>query len=104
MALIAYFKDEDGNELPFSGSVWCWFGAWVDGQPGTCSQVEVREGARRYMLTAASFPGRSVTVKLWAPRGSEYRRLVAGPVHAVDMPCEWVGREAPGKREEVASC
>lgn len=86
MALIAYFKDENGNELDFSGSLWCWFGGYVNGEEGTVAQVEVAKGKKRYMLTADSFPGKSVTVKMWAPRGSEFRRLVPGPVQQIDNP------------------
>ncbi len=96
MALMAYFHDQDGNELDYSGSLWCWFGSYVDGRKGTVAQVEVRRGNKRYMLTADSFPGKNVTVKMWAPRGSEYRRLVPGPVQAIhDLKVEWIGREAP---------
>lgn len=95
MALMAYFRDQHGRELPYSGSLWCWTNGYVSGEPDTCSQIEVRIGRRYFMLTADSFPGHSVTVKVWAPRGSTYRRLVHGPVQSVDRAVTWVGREAP---------
>lgn len=98
MALMAYFHDQDGNEIAeYSGSLWCWFGSYVDGRKGTVAQVEVRRGNKRYMLTADSFPGKQVTVKMWAPNGHhEYRKIVPGPVHAIpSLNVEWIGRGAP---------
>lgn len=94
MTLMAYFHDEQGNELEYSGTVWCWFGSYVDGRKGTVAQVEVRRGKQRYMITADTFPGKQVTVKMWAPKASEYRKLVPGPlqtIHSLEM--TWPGRE-----------
>lgn len=91
MAIMVYFKDENGLELPFSGSCFAWCGAFAnDGSKANRTQIEVARGKKRYMLTAKSFSAKRISVKVWAPRGSEYWTLVPGPVQAVDMPTEWV--------------
>ena len=89
MAILCYFTDETGAELPFSGYGFAWCGSFVDGK--NRSQVEVTRGRKRYMLTAESFKAARVRVKVWAPRGSEYWDLVPGPTQSIhDLPTEWV--------------
>lgn len=95
MAILVYFKDENGKELPFSGYGFAWCGAYAkDGSKANRAQIEVVRGKKRYMLTKESFNAKVVHVKVWAPRGSEYWDLVDGPVQQIhDLPTEWVKAE-----------
>ena len=91
MAIKVYLKDEQGLELPYSGSAMAWFGAWAEGHHGTArTQIEVRQHGQLHMLTTDSFGKRRVRVKVWSPGGSDYFDLVPGPVEQVSWPTQWV--------------
>ena len=92
MAIMVYFKDETGAELPFSGTAFAWCGAFAPGRKNARTQIEVRRGAKTYMITSDTFGGKEVTVKIWGSAMAEYFKLVPGPVEQIDRPVEWVAQ------------
>jgi hypothetical protein len=90
-----YFYDlttrREIEDCPFNGKVWLGTSAMVRDASGkfiegTCTSVEIgmtprpRSMKEVKVVTLADFPGRdAVAVKVWFPKGVEWRKLVAAP-------------------------